>query len=79
MYSILQNGNRGPFTKDEWNRKLASAKVHIDFSLKLFETQRRLGNYFLFEHPKSATSWKLNEITEFMKKQGVLEVVANMC
>ena len=79
MYSILQNGNRGRFTKSEWDDKLAEAKVHIDFSLKLFEIQRRMGNYFLFEHPKSASSWKLKEVEALMKKQGVIEVIANMC
>ena len=37
MFSKLQNGNRGRFTKDKWNEKMEAAKVHIDFSLKLFE------------------------------------------
>ena len=57
MYSILQNGNRGRFTKKQWDGKLAAAKVHIDFSMKLFELQRRMGNRFLYEHPRTVTSW----------------------
>ena len=53
--------------------------MHIDFSLKLFELQRRMGNFFLFEYPKRATSWKLNEVETFMKKPGVIEAIAKMC
>ena len=79
MYSILQNGNRGRFTKKQWDEKLAAAKVHIDFSMKLFELQRRMGNHFLYEHPSTATSWKLDSMKEFMTKTGVIEVLANMC
>ena len=79
MFSILQNGNRGRFTKAHWEEKLANAKVHIDFSLKLFELQRRMGNHFLYEHPRTAASWELPEMKEFMKKTGVIDVLANMC
>ena len=79
MFSILQNGNRGRFTKAQWDEKMAAAKVHIDFSLKLFELQRRMGNHFIYEHPRTATSWQLPEMKEFMKKTGVIEVLANMC
>ena len=79
MFSILQNGNRGRFTKEQWAEKMSAAEVHIDFSLKLFELQRRMGNHFLYEHPRTATSWKLEKMKEFMTKPGVLEVVANMC
>ena len=38
-----------------------------------------MGNYFLFEHPKSATSWKLKNVEEFMAKNWVIEVIAKMC
>ena len=79
MFSILQNGNRGRFTKAQWEEKMAAAKVHITFSLKLFELQRRMGNHFLYEHPRTATSWQLPEMEEFMNKTGVIEVLANMC
>ena len=78
-FSILQNGNKGRFTKAQWNEKMEAARVHIRFSLKLFELQRRMGNHFIYEHPRTATSWQLPEMKEFMGKTGVLEVLANMC
>ena len=37
MFSMLQNGNKGRFTKQQWDAKIESARVHITFSLKLFE------------------------------------------
>lgn len=64
MYSILQNGNRVRFCKTEWDDTLAAEQVHIASSLKLFENQRRMVIYFLFEHPKSATSWKFQRDSE---------------
>ena len=38
-----------------------------------------MGNHFIYEHPRTATSWPLPEVIEFMKKTGVIEVPANMC
>ena len=58
---------------------MEAAKVHIDFSLKLFEIQRRMGNHFLYGHPRIATSWKFKDMQEFIQKPGVIEVLANMC
>ena len=58
---------------------MEAAKVHIDFRLKLSEIHRKMVNIFLYEHPRTAISWKLKEMQEFIKKTGVIEVSANMC
>ena len=79
MYSLLQNGNRGRFSKEVWDKKHEEANIHIDFSLKVFEIQRRSGRHFLYEHPRRATSWKLEAVQRFKDKPGVIEVLANMC
>ena len=61
IWSILQNGNRGRYSEEEWAAKLRAGKVHIDFCLAIYEVQRRAGRYYLHEHPRTATSLGLNE------------------
>ena len=41
--------------------------------------QRARGDYFLFEHPAYADSWKIEEITEFALLDGVMIEVADQC
>ena len=40
-------------------RELESAKDHVRWTMKICATQVREGRYFLFEHPRSASSWKM--------------------
>ena len=66
MWSILQNGNRWRYSDAEWQQKLDDAHVHIDLCLKVFELQRRAGRFFLYEHPRTATSSKLKGVRALM-------------
>ena len=34
---------------------------------------------YLFEHPRTATSWKLPRIRRMMKRPDTIEVLSNMC
>ena len=43
-------------------RELESAKDHVRWVMKLCSLQARENRYFLFEHPKTATSWKMAEV-----------------
>ena len=79
MFSVLQNGNRWRFTESDWNRKLAEAEVHIEFCLTLYEIQRRAGRFYLHEHPRTATSWKLRSMGRFECYSDTIYVDANMC
>ena len=79
MFSILQNGNKWRHTEKDWQRKLDEAEVHIKFCLSLYEIQRRAGRYYLHEHPRSATSWKLKSMGRFEYYADTIYVDANMC
>ena len=79
MFSVLQNGNRWRFTKKDWQQKLDKAEVHIRFCLQLYEIQRRAGRYYLHEHPRTATSWKLQSMGRFEKYADTMYIDSNMC
>ena len=53
-------------------RKLAAA--HVRFCLYLYKKQLRAGRYFLLEHPHGATSWKMSEVVDLAKDDGVLKI-----
>ena len=79
MFSILQNGNKWRFTKRYWDKKLQDAEVPIHFCLTLYEIQRRAGRYYLHEHPRTATSWKLKSMGRFEYYADIMYVDTNMC
>ena len=47
--------------------------------MKLCAIQVRENRYFLFEHPKTATSWKMAEVQRVSKMDGVEIVRTGMC
>ena len=57
----------------------ADAEVHVKFCLTLYEIQRRAGRYYLHEHPRTATSWKLRSVGRFEKYADTIYIDANMC
>ena len=78
-FSALQTLNRWAYTQEEWNTWVREAIVHIDFCCELYEIQARRGDYFLHEHPASATSWNLPRIRRVASMRGVEVVVGDMC
>ena len=60
-------------------RELESAKDHVIGLMKLCAIQVRENQYFLFEHPKTATSWKMAEIERVSRIDGVPIVTTHMC
>ena len=79
ILSILQKGNRGISSKESLDDKLRRAQVHNDFSLKLFEIQRRCNICDLYEHPRTASSWKLKGVRKLIRQPDTIRVFANMC
>ena len=55
------------------------ARIHLDFSVKVYRAQMRAGRYFVHEHPQSATSWKVDSIEKLSESPMVLKAYANMC
>ena len=52
---------------------------HVKFAFELYQLQALGWRYFIHEHPKEATSWKLKEVSSLRKVEGVRDVVADQC
>ena len=74
-YSALNRINHCRLAPEEVEQRLAYARKHLEFCIKLYEVQWRNGRYFLHEHPDGAGSWEEDSIKRLLKKQGVVRVV----
>ena len=81
-FSILQNLN-WDIQDDAWREKfkvhLEKAKEHVQFCVKLYKYQIKNGKYWLHEHPKTATSWQMDEVRELLNLEGTMRVETHMC
>ena len=59
--------------------ELEYGKNHVEYAIKLLEMQRELGGHVLFEHPRSATSWNLPCMRDFISKHELRLVTADQC
>ena len=60
-------------------KRKIEAKLHIDFVASLYREQLEGGRYFLHEHPKYATSWKLGSMADLLELPGVGVVRGDQC
>ena len=51
----------------------------VDFAVEVCRIQLRAGRAFIFEHPRTATSWELEPLKLLMGEKGVFESVFDMC
>ena len=67
----------------EWEKKFnlerENTARHVDFCVKLCILQMAEGRYFLFEHPRSATSWSMTKLAGLCKDPRVETVNADQC
>jgi len=77
LFSLLQQLTGDPKLRDPEGYKDAVALV--DFAVKMCLEQRRAGRFFLFEHPLSASSWKLASLSGLMKMAGVTQTTIHQC
>ena len=47
--------------------------------MKLYNSQREAGRYFLHEHPAAASSWQEQCVQKLMGKDGVTRVIGDQC
>jgi hypothetical protein len=66
-FSTLQNLTKG---SEKHHATLREGMDHMNLSMKLAKAQHEAGRYFLFEHPWSAWSWKLEAVREVMDLNG---------
>ena len=50
--------NHKKMTPEEVARRMAEARVHLKFVVRLYRRQLAAGRHFLHEHPAGATSWR---------------------
>ncbi len=55
------------------------ALVHLDFAVSLYTDQVQGGRYFLHEHPRGASSWKVPSMEELRKIPGVELTTGDQC
>ena len=75
LFSILQNLRKTPIDQEEWKKAVSC----IDFCVQVAEYQLKMGRFFYFEHPLSATSWQLTSLSKLMHNPEVQGVVVHMC
>ena len=61
------------------SHKWEEAVEMVDFAVTVCEEQLRAGRHFVFEHPLSASSWKLPSLKKLMKRSETLHIVSHVC
>ena len=79
-FSSLQAMNEAR-SRDASAYRIAKEKSirHINFMVSLYREQIEDGHYFLHEHPRWATSWKLPEVEKLMAMPGLGLSHADQC
>ena len=78
-YGTMNNVNYAKMDPIEVEHRIAAARKHLEFCVKLYEIQWRSGRYFLHEHPDGAKSWQEACIRNLMKRHGVIRVTGDQC
>ena len=79
-WSNLQNLNRcKPGGNEKVDAAQAKARVHLEFCCQLYREQIKGGRYFLREHLKKASSWKVSCIQELASSPMVFKAEADQC
>ena len=77
LFSMLQNLSGDPRTRCPVKWK--EAVDMVDFAVEVCLEQLKAGRHFVFEHPLSATSWRVTRLDELRKTKGVHEATGHMC
>ena len=72
----LSNYKRAP---QQVRAEEAEGLLHLEFAVQIANIQRRAGRGFLFEHPKSATSWHTPSLARLADQPDVFSVAVDMC
>ena len=78
-YSCMNNINYARMSKEEVDERVAYARKHLEFCIKLYRIQLNEGRYFLHEHPASAKSWQEKAVTRLLMEEAVEKVVGDQC
>jgi len=78
-FSSLMNWNWETMQPDKREEVWKRACMHVKFSFQCYEKQRKAGRWFLHEHPRNATSWKLEDVQRMCSRDGVMFVTGDQC
>lgn len=63
----------------EKQRRWREDRRHLQFMAQVYRIQAMQGRWFLHEHPATASSWSLKEITDVLDVEGVSTVLGDQC
>lgn len=79
-FSTLQNLNWYKIPVDHREQKLCEAILHVEFCCMLMRLQVQGGRKVIFEHPKSALSFKfVKQLKEFVDAEGFMNLDIDQC
>jgi hypothetical protein len=78
-WSILQNLSKARRDPMEWKKKVAEARIHLEFVIELCATQSNQGRCWMHERPKSARSWGEKNMISLPAKEDSMSVEGRMC
>ena len=78
-YSCMNNINYARMSKEEVDERVADARKHLEFCVKLYRIQMNEGHYLLHEHPASAKSWEETAAKRLLMEEIVERVVGDQC
>ena len=78
-FSQLQNINFSKMSPEDVMQVKEYGRRHLEFCIELYNIQRKMGLYFLHEHPAGAASWSNEKMMELMGNEEVIRVTGHMC
>ena len=78
-YSTISRINYIKMDPIEVEHRLATARKHLEFCVKLYDIQWRSGRHFLHEHPDGAGSWQESCVKKLLVKHGVIRTTGDQC
>ena len=79
FFSSIMNLNWRNMAPERAEQCYREAVAHMQFATELYRAQLEAGRLFLHEHPRDATSWKLECIQDLMRDPRVATVNADQC
>lgn len=78
-FGQLQNRNYRKMRVEDVEKKPRAGMMHLMFAMELCKWQSKRNKFFVFEHPQTATSWKLQVIREVLKFENIVLVDFDFC
>ena len=78
-FSVLQRLSEHKRDPEVVRKMRVEAEMHLAFCCELYEAQLKRGDYFLHEHPASASSWQCRCVKRVMAIPGVIATTADQC